>query len=500
MPKLGLEAAVVDAGARARIARRFRDARIRLPTFAELADPSRIPASLRRESEDADRDAPDKSNLFRVHWYNDPDGRRVQVPDHLDLPPSLTGVNARILVALGDRFPMIRAHKVLAAYGCLVPRLVTGQFDPGEHRAVWPSTGNYCRGGVAISRILGCRGVAVLPAGMSEERFRWLERWVASPDDIIRTPGSESNVKEIYDRCAELDREPRNIIFNQFCEFGNYIAHFLCTAPALERVWESARRSRPDLRLAALVSATGSAGTLAAGDRLKKKHGTKIVAVEPLECPTMLYNGFGAHNIQGIGDKHIPLIHNVMNTDVVAAVSDVSTDTLDVVFGTPEGRSHLARRGVAKDVVDGLQHVGLSGLCNIVASIKVAKLLDLGPDDAIVTVATDGAAMYASERAKTLKRRFPRGFDEAAAEDVVRVHLHEATTEHVLPLREIDRTRIFNLGYFTWVEQLGLSLEEFETRRRQEFWEKLPSLAADAWDPMIDELNRETGAVAAARA
>ena len=102
---------------------------------------------------------------------------------------------------------MIGAHKVLAAYACLVPRLVTGQFDPAQDRAVWPSTGNYCRGGVAISRILGCRGVAVLPAGMSQERFDWLERWVADPADIIRTPGTESNVKEIYDKCAELARD-----------------------------------------------------------------------------------------------------------------------------------------------------------------------------------------------------------------------------------------------------------------------------------------------------
>ena len=176
------------------------------------------------------------------------------------LPEALTGVKAAIIVVLGDRFPMIRAHKVLAAYACLAPRIITGQFDPTVHKALWPSTGNYCRGGVAISRIMGCRGVAILPAGMSEERFRWLEAWVTDPADIIRTPGSESNVKEIYDACAELDRDPANIVFNQFCEFGNYLAHYQCTGSALARVFDHLRETRPQLALRGFVSATGSAG------------------------------------------------------------------------------------------------------------------------------------------------------------------------------------------------------------------------------------------------
>jgi cysteine synthase len=372
---------------------------------------------------------------------------------------------------------------------------VTGQFDPTAHRAVWPSTGNYCRGGVAISRILGCRGVAVLPEGMSEERFRWLEHWVADPSDIVRTPGSESNVKEIYDKCGELDRDPHQILFNQFCEFGNYIAHYRCTGPALERVWRAAAERTPASRLAAFVSATGSAGTLAAGDYLKKVHRTRIVAVEALECPTMLYNGFGTHNIQGIGDKHIPLIHDVMNTDLAIAISDVATDSLDVLFGTPSGRRYLVdRRGIPPAVVDGLQHVGLSGICNILAAIKTAKCLGLGEDDAIVTVATDGAALYDSERAKTLRRRFPDGVDAVTAAEIFGTHVLGAATDHVLELRHEDRRRIFNLGYFTWVEQQGLPVDEFERRRDSAFWEALPALADDAWDPLIREFNRETGA------
>ena len=163
---------------------------------------------------------------------------------------------------------------------------------------------------------MGCHGVAILPEGMSEERFRWLEEWVSDPADIIRTPGSESNVKEIYDACAALERDPQNIIFNQFCEFGNYLAHYRCTGRALERIVESIDPAGKR-KVQAFVSATGSGGTLGAGDYLKERFGARIVAVEALECPTLLYNGFGEHNIQGIGDKHVPLIHNVMNTDLV---------------------------------------------------------------------------------------------------------------------------------------------------------------------------------------
>ena len=242
MPALGLEDHIVDQGVFDRTVGRFRDAEIVLPTFAELAEPGRIPHRIRRALADVPPDEAHPLNLFRVHWHNGP-GRtgQVPVPVYAELPGELTGVDARIVVAIGDLFPMIRAHKVLAAYGCLAPRVITGQFDPTANRAIWPSTGNYCRGGVAISRLMQCRGVAVLPEGMSRERFAWLEEWVTDPGDIIRTPGTESNVKEIYDKCAELSQDPANVIFNQFAEFGNHLIHYACTGPALARVFESLR-------------------------------------------------------------------------------------------------------------------------------------------------------------------------------------------------------------------------------------------------------------------
>jgi len=475
--------------------KRFREANIFLPTFAELADPKRIPESVIAALAGVDPDAPDSRNLFRVHWYNAADRRHLaEVPEYLVIPEELSGVPSPILVAIGERFPMIRTHKVLASYACLAPRLITGQFDPTVHKAVWPSTGNYCRGGAAISRILGCRGVAILPEGMSEERFRWLEKWVAVPEeDIIRTFGVESNVKEIYDKCGELEVDPQNIIFNQFCEFGNHLAHFLCTGKAVEHIYTTEAGKRPGLKLAAFVSATGSAGTIGAGDYLKELYGSKIVAVEALECPTMLYNGFGEHNIQGIGDKHIPLIHNVINNDVATAISDHSTDTLNVLFNTEVGRSYLAERGIAPALIAALDDFGLSSICNVLAAIKAAKYWNLGPDDAVATVATDGAAMYVTEVDKAITKLFPNGFGRKQAEQVFTTELTEVTTDNLLDMTPIDRERVFNLGYFTWVEQQGVSVEEFSIRRHQEFWRGLRPLLP-AWDQMIDRFNAETGA------
>jgi len=494
MAKLGLERDVVDRQVYENSVHRFRQAGILLPTFAELADPVRIPIGTWTELTDVDADAPHPLNLFRVQWHNDDDRRAfADIPAHVVLPSSLTGVPARIVVALGNRFPMIAAHKVLAAYGCLAPRIITGQFDPTAHKAIWPSTGNYCRGGVAISRIMGCRGVAILPEGMSRERFNWLEQWVSDPGDIIRTPGSESNVKEIYDACAVLDRDPSNIIFNQFCEFGNYLVHYQCTGRALECVAEALMAPDPSLAVRGFVSATGSAGTLGAGDYLKARYGAKIVAVEALECPTLLYNGFGEHNIQGIGDKHVPLIHNVMNTDVAVAVSDAATDCLGVLFNTGVGRDYLVRRrGIAAQVIDQLPAFGLSSICNIVAAIKVAKYYQLGPDDLLLTVATDDATMYGSEREKALAKYFPAGFDEVHAGEVWAQHLRGLSVDHLLELSAVDRARIFNLGYYTWVEQQGVSIEEFTARRDQRFWIGLREMLP-AWDDMIEEFNARTG-------
>jgi cysteine synthase A len=490
---LGLEHDVIDRETYRRTVDWFRGAGILLPTFAQLAAPATLPAGLLQSLAGVKPDEADPRNLFRVHWYNDRDrAGQAATPVHVVLPSELTGVPARIVVALGDLFPMIRAHKVLAAYGCLVPRIITGTFDPARDRAVWPSTGNYCRGGVAISALLGCRGVAVLPEGMSRERFAWLEDWVTDPEDIVRTPGTESNVKEIYDKCAELAGDPGNVIFNQFAEFGNHLVHYLCTGRALGAVFDSMTEAEPGLRLRAFVSASGSAGTLGAGDYLKERYGAKIVAVEALECPTMLANGFGEHNIQGIGDKHIPLIHNVMHTDLVAGISDRATDQLSVLFAAQEGIEFLRARRVPEAVLASLPAFGLSSICNVLAAVKTAKYLRLGPDDVVVTVATDGAGMYGSERERIAARDFPAGFTPAGAAEAFGRWMLGIGLDDLLETTLADRNRIFNLGYYTWVEQQGVSLADFEARRDQRFWVGLRDLLPE-WDAMITEFNARTG-------
>ncbi len=491
---LMLAPTVADASRRASAIAQLRKGRVRLPTFSELADPSRIPDHITSRLSSIDPDAPHPENLWRVHWFNDATRRsREAVPGHIVLPPELTGVAAPVVVLIGRRFPMIGAHKVLAAYACLVPRLVTGLFDPSHDRAIWPSTGNYCRGGVAISRILGCHGVAVLPAGMSQERFDWLNRWVLDPSDIVRTPGTESNVKEIYDKCAELAQDPQNVILNQFSEFANYLIHRLCTGAAFDRVFHHLKRDNANLRLAAYISATGSAGTIAAGDHLKVLHGTRIAAVEAIECPTLLMNGYGEHNIQGIGDKHVPLIHNVMNTDAIIGVSDHASDGLNYLFGSKVGCDYLVnRRKIDPELVKQFENVGISGLANIVGAIKYAKHFDLTADDVVMTVATDSADLYVSEREHYQARRFPDGFDEVNAGEIAGCHLDGIADDHLLDLTYVERKRIFNLGYYTWVEQQGVSIEDFDRRRDQKFWDAIAE-TVPGWDRAIQGFNAEMG-------
>ncbi len=485
----GLEREIVDHDAYQRNVEKLRQAGVVLPRIAELADPPARLAAKAEEIAAADPNLPDARNLFRVHWHNGADRRTlVATPQHIVLGEELTGVRAKIVVALGNTFPMINAHKVLAAYGCLIPRLMSGRFDASRHRAIWPSTGNYCRGGVAIANLLGCRSMAVLPQGMSQERFNWLEQWLSDPADIYRTPGTESNVKEIYDACHELAKDPENLILNQFAEYGNYITHRAVTGPAMARIFDAVNAGR-NLHARAFVSASGSAGTLAAGDHLKQLHGTHTCVVEATECPTLLYNGYGEHNIQGIGDKHVPLIHNVMGSDFVIGVSDAACDGLNLVFNTTTGRNYLRNnRGFGQQLIAGLGEFGLSSIANILGAIKYAKYMDLTSNDVVLTVATDGANLYQTELALAEKKYFSGNFDEISAAEAFGRYLLGTATDHMIELDRIQRQRIFNLGYYTWVEQQGIPLEDFDRRSDQSFWDGLMDLVA-VWDAMIDDFN-----------
>ena len=453
-------------------AKYFKEKGIVLPTISELRNPHSISDEIKNKVLKLDKDAMDPANLFRVHWFNKRDHSQfLDVPEHIVLPSEFTGVEAKIIVNLGRYFPLITAHKVLAAYGCLLPRILNGTFDYTKHKAVWPSTGNYCRGGVAISKILGFKSVAILPEGMSKERFNWLEKWVEDKNDIIKTTGTESNVKEIYDACNELEKDKNNDIINQFDEYYNYATHRAITGSSFEKSFLKVKADS-NLKARFYVSASGSSGTLAAGDYLKENLNAQIAVVEATECPTLLYNGYGEHNIQGIGDKHVPLIHNVMNSDYVVGVSDEATNNLNLLFNSDEGREYLTnRRGLNSEFVGRLPEFGFSSIANIIASIKLAKKMKLTKDDAIITVATDGADLYETELAKT-KKQFSKIYDQITCAEIFAKNFDAISVDHTLELSQIDKERIFNLGYYTWVEQQGTSLKEFEDRRNQSFWDK----------------------------
>jgi cysteine synthase len=460
--------------------------RILIPTFAELRDPGTIDPAVVSALQAVDMQAVDPLNLFRITWHNDPATGGFGPVNALVFPSELTGVRARIVGLVGEFFPT-RAHKVGAAFGCLVPRLVTGAFDPTKHRAVWPSTGNYCRGGAFDSALLGCHAVAILPEGMSRERFEWLEEIGA---EIIATPGCESNVKEIFDACWEIRKtRPECVIFNQFEEFGNYQWHYGVTGLAAESVFQ--RLATPNDRLAAWVGATGSAGTLAAGDYLKHRHpGLRITAAEALQCPTLLYNGFGGHRIEGIGDKHVPWIHNVRNTDVVTAVDDEATMRLMRLFNDPVGQSHLRTAGVPADVVTQLPLLGISSICNLLAAVKTAKYFEFDAHDVLMTSLTDSVGLYRT-RLTELEHAAGPYTEVGAAGDFGR-HLLGAAVDHLKELRYVERKAIHNLKYFTWVEQQGKTVEELDALWAPAFWEELVEQLPE-WDERIATFNRDTG-------
>jgi len=475
--------------ARARAVQRCRERGIIIPTFAQMKNPALIPAAIKEKLARVGLWDVDPLNLFRITWRNAPQERNGGFGEvnYLELPAALTGVPARILALVGQWFPT-GAHKVGAAFGCLAPRLVTGQFDPTAQKAVWPSTGNFCRGGAYDSALLGCESIAILPEGMSKERFDWLSKIAG---EVIATPGSESNVKEIFDKCWDLRRSGQDLmIFNQFEEFGNYLWHYEVTGQAIESVL--LREFRRDDEFRGLVSATGSAGTIASGDYLKQAFpASKIIASEALQCPTLLQNGFGAHRIEGIGDKHVPWIHNVKNTDLVVAIDDQAVVALARLFNEPAGQAYLAGQGVPDETLAALPLLGFSGISNLLSAIKFAKYSELDEHDIVVTVLTDSMALYHS-RLVELRQELGEYTALEAAADCAR-WLHGQTTDHLLELSYADRRRVHNLKYFTWVEQQGRSYDEIQAQwYARDYWRGVQTQAAEM-DALIEEFVADCG-------
>lgn len=480
---------VVDKKVLESAVKRYREKGILLPTFAQQKDPALIPEKILDKLKNTGLWDLDPINLFRITWHNEPkeNGGLFGNVNYIVLPPELTGVKTKIVALIGKWFPT-GSHKVGAAYGCLAPRITTGQFDPVYNKAVWPSTGNYCRGGAFDSYIMGCTAVAILPEEMSKERFEWLHDIGA---EVIATPGCESNVKEIYDKCWEIRRTRKDcIIFNQFDEFGNACWHYKITGAAIEKVFSKIKTDKS--KLAAYISATGSAGTIAAGDYLRTKFPQiKVVASEALQCPTLLLNGFGGHRIEGIGDKHVPWIHNTKNTDVVTAIDDEMCMRLLRLFNEETGKQSLKNDGVPEEIVDDLHLLGISSIANILSAIKTAKYYELTENDVIFTVATDSADMYKS---RVQELRDEHGdYTETNAKIDFDGCINGATTDNMLELNYLDKKRIHNLKYYTWIEQQEKELEDLnQLWYDREIWEKIFA-QPERWDELINEFNEMTG-------
>ncbi len=480
---------IVNPENRKKAIERFREKGIVLPTFAQMRNPELVPEKIKATLKNIGLWDLHPANLFRITWKNEPvaKGGLYGGVNYIEIPSAITGVKARIILLAGKYFPT-GAHKVGAAYGCLAPRIITGEFDPTYNKAVWPSTGNYCRGGAFDSYLMGVTAVAILPEEMSRERFEWLKE-IGS--EIIATHGCESNVKEIYDACWDIRKNrPDCVIFNQFDEFGNPCWHYNVTAPAMEEVFNKVKS--PNGKLAAFVSATGSAGTIGAGDYLKKQFPEmKIVASEALQCPTLLNNGFGGHRIEGIGDKHVPWVHNSKNTDMITAIDDEDCMRIFRLFSEKEGKDYLKSCGVDEETIERLYLLGISGVSNMLSAIKAAKYYEMTEDDVIITLATDSAEMYQS-RLEELTAEKGSYNTMQAAKDMEKCIFGQGT-DNLKELTYTDRKAIHNLKYFTWVEQQAKDVEDLnQLWYDRQIWSDMLQ-QAEKWDEMINAFNEETG-------
>jgi cysteine synthase len=422
------------------------------PTFAEMRDPALVPSKLREGAHAARLRPLDPLNLWNLSWK-----ANGAVPFTV-LPEALTGVRAPIVVLSGGLFPT-GSHKVGPAYSILVEKQLDGLCAPGEHTLVFPSTGNFGIGGAWVGPRMGYRSLVVLPAEMSAERFEKIREYGA---EVIATPGCESNVKEIYDKVRELRASPQNRILNQFEELGNYRFHFHCTAAAAQEVVDGL-----GLEVGAFVSAMGSAGTIAAGEGLRQRHpAMPIVALEPVQCPTLYSVGFGGHRIEGIGDKHVTWIHNVWATDLLLCIDDL--ECLEGLQLLQEGTSTLEAEGVKPDLARSWAgFFGISGVCNVLGAIRAARHYGLGPRQAVVTVATDGFDRYPSVLRRLDEEQGPMDTERARRRlDIFRVRDSAWRTEGTPETRR----RWHNQKYFTWVEQQGKTVEELRAQEDPAWW------------------------------
>jgi len=443
------------------------------PTFEEMLHPDRVRPDVRERALRAAKDDPlDPVNLFNITWRN-PEGRVY----HVVLPREFTGIDANVVVLYSRDFPT-GSHKVGATYSVAIEHQLAGEIRPGAHTLVWPSTGNYGIGGAWVGPRMGYDSLVILPELMSRERFEKIESYGAR---YVKTPGCESNVKEIFDKAKELRADPKVRVLNQFEEFGNYRFHYHVTGNScIEVARELAARGVGNGRIAAFASAMGSAGTIAAGERIKHEfHDALTIAVEPVQCPTLYWNGYGGHDIQGIGDKHVTWIHNVLETDAVMCVDDVECKKgLQLVTEEAGWKTMAGRYGVPEDGIRAMSEImGISGICNVLACIKTAKFYGLGADDNLFTIATDTIDRYHSVM-RQLDDACGR-MDETEAAVRLSSIFHGAKTDWILEGTRHARQCWFNLKYYTWVEQQGKTVQELDAQRDPEFWLREQAKVAD---------------------
>jgi cysteine synthase len=427
------------------------------PTYDEMLHPETMDSEIRKRALQALVDNElDPINLFNITWKDADNKVRKLV-----LPKELTGVDANIVVLLGKDFPS-GSHKVGPAYATLMEGCVEGEIIPGEHTILGPSTGNFGIGVSYICNLMGYQAVVIMPDNMSKERYERIRKYGAELD---LTPGTESDVILTLQRTYELKKDPKNRPLAQFELMPNYRFHRYVTGnSAIEAVKEIGNG-----RIAAFCSAPGSAGTIAAGDEIKKAFPEcKIAALEPYECSTLSNGGRGQHRIEGIGDKMCTLIHNVLTTDFVTLIyDDDCVKALKVLHDAPEV---LVNLGVEPELASSMRELfGVSGICNILGAIKMAKYLKLGPEDNVVTIATDGFDRYQSVL-EDLDNRYLETSDivlERWIKDIF-LHMDEA---HVYDFRRKDKKeQLFNQKEKDWLP-FGYRKEYLDSMRHPEFWE-----------------------------
>ncbi len=435
------------------------------PTYEEMLCPEKINPEVRERALRALKENElDPINLFNITWKDENNKVRTVV-----LPKELTGVDANIVVMLGNGYPS-GSHKVGPAYATLIEGCVDGEIVPGEHTILGPSTGNFGIGVAYICRLMGYRAIVIMPDNMSKERYERIRKYGAELD---LTPGTESDVILTLQRTYQLKKNPKNKPLAQFELLPNYRFHRYVTGnSAIEAVKDVGNG-----RIACFISAPGSAGTLGAGDQIKKVFPeAKVVALEPYECSTLANGGRGQHRIEGIGDKMCTLIHNVLNTDFVALIYDDSCVQGLKVF--QDGTDVLVKMGVKREVAENLRNFfGISSICNIIGSIKMAKYLRLGPDDNVVTIATDGFDRYPSIL-KDLEQRVLE-INDTVLERWARDIFLKADESEIYDFRRSEaKERLFRQKEQDWLP-FGYTKEYLDSMKDPEFWEREYSLVEE---------------------